>query len=149
MINNFEDLNLIDPILKSLKENGYSKPTPVQTESIPNIFNGKDILALAQTGTGKTGAFTIPILQDLQISKETSGYKGIQALILTPTRELATQVNSNIETYGKYTDLNATAVFGGIPRKVQIDYLSRDIDILTATPGRLLDLIDKGFVNLS
>lgn len=141
----FENLKLIEPILKALKEEGYSTPTPIQEKSIPTLLLGKDLLGCAQTGTGKTAAFSIPILQKLY---KTDNRQGIKALILTPTRELAIQIGECFEAYGKYTGLRHTVIFGGVGQKPQTDELKRGIQILVATPGRLLDLINQGFINL-
>lgn len=141
----FENLDLIEPILKALKEEGYSSPTPIQEQSIPILLQGKDLLGCAQTGTGKTAAFSIPILQKLY---KTDHRKGIKALILTPTRELAIQIGESFEAYGKYTGLKHAVIFGGVGQKPQTDALHNGVQILVATPGRLLDLISQGFVNL-
>lgn len=145
----FEKLNLIEPIQRALKTEGYTKPTPIQEQSIPIILKRKDLLGCAQTGTGKTAAFAIPILQILkeeQISGK--GQKKIKSLILTPTRELAIQIGESFTAYGKHTGLKHTVIFGGVAQKVQTDALKAGIDILIATPGRLLDLINQGHVNL-
>lgn len=141
----FENLDLIEPILKALQEEGYSSPTPIQEQSIPILLQGKDLLGCAQTGTGKTAAFSIPILQKLY---KTDHRKGIKALILTPTRELAIQIGESFEAYGKYTGLKHAVIFGGVGQKPQTDALHNGVQILIATPGRLLDLISQGFVNL-
>lgn len=145
----FQNLNLIDELLQSLSEEGYTMPTEIQCQAIPLILSGKDIIACAQTGTGKSAAFCLPLLQQLHLEKLRDGHTEVKALILAPTRELAVQISDSFAVYGRHTSLNHTAIFGGIPRKVQIDYLSRNIDILIATPGRLLDLVEKGFVSLS
>lgn len=141
----FENLKLIEPILKALKEEGYSTPTPIQEKSIPILLQGKDLLGCAQTGTGKTAAFSIPILQKLY---RTDNRKGIKALILTPTRELAIQIGESFDAYGKYTGLRHTVIFGGVGQKPQTDELNRGVQILIATPGRLQDLINQGFIKL-
>lgn len=141
----FENLNLIEPLLKALKQEGYTSPTPIQEQSIPILLQGKDLLGCAQTGTGKTAAFSIPILQMLY---KTDRNKGIKALILTPTRELAIQIGDSFEAYGKYTGLKHTVIFGGVGQKPQTDALKNGVQILVATPGRLLDLINQGFVSL-
>lgn len=145
----FEQLQLSESLLKAISEKGYTHPTPIQSKAIPMILTGKDLIACAQTGTGKSAAFALPIIHKLATRKEQNGYQGIRALILAPTRELATQIEESFASYAAYVSLNHTAIFGGIPRKVQIDYLSREIDILVATPGRLLDLQEKGFINLA
>ena len=141
----FENLKLIEPILRALQEEGYSTPTPIQEKSIPILLLGKDLLGCAQTGTGKTAAFSIPILQKLY---KTDNRQGIKALILTPTRELAIQIGESFEAYGRYTGLKHTVIFGGVGQKPQTDDLKRGIQILVATPGRLQDLVNQGFINL-
>ena len=145
----FKELGIIEPILKALKQQGYTHPTPIQEQAIPILLNRKDLLGCAQTGTGKTAAFTIPILQHLYNSKE--DYKGkrkIRSLIITPTRELAIQIDESIKTYGKYTGIKNTVIFGGVKQGAQTDALRRGVDILVATPGRLLDLISQGYISL-
>ena len=127
----FENLNLIEPILKALQEEGYSTPTPIQEKSIPILLQGKDLLGCAQTGTGKTAAFSIPILQKLY---KTDNRKSIKALILTPTRELAIQIGESFSAYGKYTGLRHAVIFGGVGQKPQTDELKRGVQILVATP---------------
>lgn len=144
----FKDLDLITPLAQALEEQKYTAPTDIQLQAIPVILRGSDLVACAQTGTGKSAAFCLPLLQQLHIDKTDNGHTGIRALILAPTRELATQIDESLAAYGRHTCLNHTAIFGGIPRKVQIDHLSRDIDVLVATPGRLLDLVDKGIISL-
>ncbi len=141
----FEQLNVITPILKALENEGYTSPTPIQEQSIPIVLLGKDLLGCAQTGTGKTAAFSIPILQKLY---KTDKNKGIKALVLTPTRELAIQIGESFTSYGKFTGVRHTVVFGGVPQKSQTDALRRGADVLIATPGRLLDLINQGFISL-
>lgn len=141
----FKNLNLIQPILKALQEEGYSTPTPIQEKSIPILLQGKDLLGCAQTGTGKTAAFSIPILQKLY---KTDNRKSIKALILTPTRELAIQIGESFGAYGKYTGLRHAVIFGGVGQKPQTDELKRGVQILIATPGRLQDLVNQGFVSL-
>ena len=136
---------MIEPILKALKEEGYSSPTPIQEQSIPILLQGKDLLGCAQTGTGKTAAFSIPILQKLY---KTDHRKGIKAWILTPTRELAIQIGECFEAYGKYPGLKHTVIFGGVGQKPQTDALRNGVQILVATPGRLLDLITQGYISL-
>lgn len=141
----FKQLDLIEPILKAVEEEGYTSPTPIQEQAIPIILQDKDLLGCAQTGTGKTAAFAIPIIQKLYRAGKN---RGIKALILTPTRELAIQIGENVETYGKYTGIRHTVIFGGVTQKSQTDALKRGVDILIATPGRLLDLIGQGFISL-
>ena len=145
----FKDLKIIEPILKALQEEGYTHPTPIQEQAIPILFHRKDLLGCAQTGTGKTAAFTIPILQHLYNSKgDSKGKRKIKSLIVTPTRELAIQINESITSYGKYTGLKNVVIFGGVKQGGQTDALRRGTDILVATPGRLLDLISQGFISL-
>jgi len=141
----FEQLDLINPILKALQEEGYTSPTPIQEQSIPIVLKGKDLLGCAQTGTGKTAAFSIPILQKLYKSEKN---RGIKALVLTPTRELAIQIDESFNAYGRFTGVRHTVIFGGVPQKSQTDALRRGVDVLIATPGRLLDLINQGFISL-
>ncbi|MFC5871575.1 ATP-dependent RNA helicase RhlE [Chryseobacterium arachidis] len=142
---NFTDLNLIEPIAKAIQEQGYTNPTPIQEKSIPEIIQGKDFLGCAQTGTGKTAAFAIPILQNLSKNKPSNH---IKALILTPTRELAIQIEENIQAYGKYLPLKHLVIFGGVKQGNQEAALRKGIDILVATPGRLLDFIAQGIISL-
>ncbi len=144
----FEDLKLIEPILKALKEENYSEPTSIQEQAIPHILQNKDVLGSAQTGTGKTAAFAIPILQHLVRDRNTNGRRSIQALIITPTRELAIQIAESFSTYGRYTGIRNTVIFGGVSQKAQTDALRRGVDVLVATPGRLLDLMNQGHVSL-
>ena len=144
----FENLNLIEPILKALEKEGYTNPTPIQEESIPIVLDGFDLLGCAQTGTGKTAAFSIPIIQHLHKNAKRGGKKGIKALILTPTRELAIQIGESFYSYGRFTELTHAVIFGGVSQKPQTDALRSGIDILVATPGRLIDLINQGHVDL-
>ncbi|WP_183576963.1 DEAD/DEAH box helicase [Mucilaginibacter sp. X5P1] len=145
----FENLNLIEPILRALKTEGYTTPTPIQEQSIPIILQSKDLLGCAQTGTGKTAAFAIPILQLLyQDRLQHKEQKTIKALILTPTRELAIQIAESFAAYGKHTGLKHLVVFGGVSQNPQVDSLRRGVDILVATPGRLLDLMNQKYVHL-
>jgi ATP-dependent RNA helicase RhlE len=145
----FQELDLIEPILKALQTEGYTQPTPIQEQSIPSILQGKDLLGCAQTGTGKTAAFAIPMLQLLSKPHEnTKVHKAIKALILTPTRELAIQIEESFKAYGKNLPLRHLVIFGGVGQKAQTDALHRGVDILVATPGRLLDLMNQGFINL-
>ncbi|MDH4465752.1 MAG: DEAD/DEAH box helicase [Acidovorax sp.] len=148
----FDELNLAPAILKAVHETGYETPTPIQAQAIPAVLEGHDLLAGAQTGTGKTAAFTLPMLHRLSqgtAPKNKFGGKGIRALVLTPTRELAAQVEESVREYGKYLDINSTVVFGGVGMNPQIDRIKRGVDILVATPGRLLDLQQQGFMDLS
>ncbi len=145
----FEKLNLIEPILRALKHEGYTTPTPIQAQSIPILLQGKDLLGCAQTGTGKTAAFAIPILQLLHEKNiHETGQKTIKALIMTPTRELAIQIDESFAAYGKHTNLKHAVIFGGVSQLAQTDKLRRGVDILVATPGRLLDLMAQGFISL-
>ncbi len=146
----FEQLNLIEPILKALNEEGYTNPTPIQAQTIPYLLDKKDVLGCAQTGTGKTAAFAIPILQLLHQNRTSySGKRIIKSLIVTPTRELAIQIGESFDAYGKHTGIINTVIFGGVPQNPQTNRLNNGVDVLIATPGRLLDLIAQGFINLS
>lgn len=146
----FEDLNIIEPISKALKREGYSKPTPIQERAIPAILEGRDIEGCAQTGTGKTAAFAVPVLQRLYNQKKNEkGTRTIKALVLAPTRELAIQIGESFIAYGKFTALRSTVIFGGVSQKPQTDALKAGVDILIATPGRLLDLIQQNFISLN
>lgn len=145
----FTKLHLIDPILKALEAEGYQSPTPIQAQSIPYVLEGRDLLGCAQTGTGKTAAFAIPILQLLYKQKqEERGPRKIKTLILTPTRELAIQIDESFAAYGKHTGLSHAIIFGGVSQLPQVNILRKGIDILVATPGRLLDLISQGYIDL-
>lgn len=144
----FEDLGLVPPILKALKAKGYTHPTPIQQQSIPILLEGKDLLGCAQTGTGKTAAFAIPILQHLYHDGREKGPRKVKALVVTPTRELAIQIDENFSAYGKHTGIRNTVIFGGVKQGPQVNALRRGVDILVATPGRLLDLIGQGFISL-
>ncbi|MDD4237638.1 MAG: DEAD/DEAH box helicase [Desulfotomaculaceae bacterium] len=145
----FDKLNLISPILEALKTEGYTIPTLIQERAIPPLLEGKDLIGCAQTGTGKTAAFAIPILQILSEEKRNlKAPKTITALILTPTRELAVQIGESFTAYGRYLGLKNTVIFGGVPQKSQTDALKEGVDILIATPGRLLDLINQKYINL-
>ncbi len=146
----FQDLQLIAPIQNALTEQGYTTPTPIQAEAIPMVLAGKDVLGCAQTGTGKTAAFAIPILQLLKKSTENrKGKRKIKSLILTPTRELAIQIEESFVAYGSQLDLVCTVIFGGVKQNKQVDILHNGVDILVATPGRLLDLIGQRIIQLS
>jgi ATP-dependent RNA helicase RhlE len=147
----FTDLRIIKPILDALNDEGYTKPTPIQHGAIPHILAGKDLLGCAQTGTGKTAAFAIPMLQLLAKPKTmvSSGHRPIRALILTPTRELAIQIQESFNAYGKNLRIKNLVVFGGVNQNPQTDALKRGVDVLVATPGRLLDLISQGFIRLN
>ncbi len=146
----FKDLGLIEPLLNALQTEGYTSPTPIQQKAIPVLLKENDLLACAQTGTGKTAAFALPILQLMYTDKNTSAKPGqIQALILTPTRELAVQIDESFKAYGKFTGLRSLVVFGGVHQRSQTDALRKGVDILIATPGRLLDLMTQGYIRLN
>lgn len=144
----FESLNIIEPILKAIKEEGYTIPTPIQVQAIPIVLQGTDLIGCAQTGTGKTAAFAVPILQLLSRNKQFHRKKKIRSLIVTPTRELAIQIEESFKAYGRHTGLTCTVVFGGVNQNPQVSALRTGVDILVATPGRLLDLMNQGFISL-
>jgi ATP-dependent RNA helicase RhlE len=144
----FNSLGLSDALLKAISKKGYSTPSPIQQKAIPPILEGKDVLASAQTGTGKTAGFTLPILQLLSLGKHLS-HRPIRALILTPTRELAAQILANIKEYSEFVDLRSAVIFGGVNQNPQVAQLRQGVDILVATPGRLIDLQNQGLVSLS
>jgi ATP-dependent RNA helicase RhlE len=145
----FQKLALIEPILKALTDEGYTTPTPIQQQSIPLVLERRDLLGCAQTGTGKTAAFAIPILQILHEEKhQETGRKQIKVLILTPTRELAIQIDESFAAYGRYTGLTHAVIFGGVSQVPQVNQLRQGVDILVATPGRLLDLMSQGYIGL-
>ena len=145
----FEKLHLIAPILKAVKEKGYVNPTPIQQKAIPIILEGKDLLGCAQTGTGKTAAFAIPMLQLLHQEREAGRWsRGIKALVLTPTRELASQIEESFREYGRGLGLRHTVVFGGVKQFGQVRRIRAGVDVLIATPGRLQDLMNQGVVKL-
>ena len=143
----FKDLGLTDPLLKAIGDKNYANPSPIQEKSIPLILQGCDILASAQTGTGKTAGFAIPMIQILTKSNN-SGHKKIRALILTPTRELAAQVLEDVQSYSKYVNIKSTVIFGGVNQNPQVLALKQGVDILVATPGRLMDLQQQGHLSL-
>ena len=145
----FSDLKIIEPILKALRTEGYEKPTPIQEQAIPIVLDRKDLLGCAQTGTGKTAAFAIPILQilDAEKNQDPRAPRKVKALILTPTRELAIQINESFAAYGKYTNLRQTVVFGGVSQHGQVESLRRGVDIVIATPGRLMDLFNQRLIS--
>ena len=146
----FQDLNLIEPILRALKTEGYSEPTPIQEQAIPPMLEGRDLLGSAQTGTGKTAAFALPIIQQLYNDRNSAAGRSrdVKALILTPTRELAIQIGESFAAYGRFTGIRGTVVYGGVAIRPQADALRRGVDILVATPGRLLDLMNQRIVSL-
>ena len=143
----FEDLSLIQPLQQAVADANYTTPSPIQEKAIPPVLSGRDLLACAQTGTGKTAAFALPILQLLK-ARPPRQKKAIRTLILTPTRELALQIQESFETYGKYLSLHSTVIFGGVGQAPQVEALRRGVDILVATPGRLNDLIGQGHIKL-
>lgn len=145
----FKSLEIIAPILRALEESGYETPTPIQLKAIPAALSGKDVLGLAQTGTGKTAAFAVPTLQMLAAHKGNTGKRVIRSLILTPTRELAVQIFESFKQYGKHLPLRSTVVYGGVGQGNQVRALRSGVDIVIATPGRLADLINQGYINLS
>ncbi|RLA69314.1 MAG: ATP-dependent RNA helicase RhlE, partial [Epsilonproteobacteria bacterium] len=145
----FTTLGLSKPILRAIAEQGYTQPTPIQKQAIPVVLEGKDILAGAQTGTGKTAGFTLPLLQLLSERPLKGKKPHVRALILTPTRELAAQVAESVETYGKYLPYKSTVIFGGVSINPQITKLRKGIDIVIATPGRLLDHANQRTIDLS
>ena len=144
----FKQLSLIDPLLKAITETGYTHPTAIQQKAIPIVLKGDDLIGCAQTGTGKTAAFALPLLQRLEESKTAGKVVPIRALILTPTRELAIQIGDNINLYRKYLKLNYCTIFGGVSQEKQVKEIKRGVDILVATPGRLLDLMNQKIVSL-
>lgn len=145
----FTELKLIDPLLRAVAAEGYAEPTPIQAQAIPHILTGKDVVGCAQTGTGKTAAFALPILQRLTGAPSRQASGAIRALILSPTRELATQIGDSFATYGRHLPLKHTVVFGGVGQQPQVQALRRGVDVLVATPGRLLDLMGQGIVRLN
>ena len=145
----FAELNLIEPIRRAIKEKKYENPTPIQAQAIPHLLNGRDVMGCAQTGTGKTAAFALPVLQHLAAQKPPKGKRPVRALILSPTRELASQIGESFEAYGKYLPMRHTTMFGGTSAKRQIRAMNKGVDILVACPGRLLDLHGRGHVDLT
>ena len=144
----FDELGLSKKLLSAVEEEGYSNPTPVQEQSIPPLLAGRDVLGVAQTGTGKTAAFALPVLQIMSRSRP-QGKRMIRALVLSPTRELAAQINERFSAYGENLDLRHRVIFGGVSQKPQVRDLQRGLDILIATPGRLLDLINQRYIDIS
>jgi ATP-dependent RNA helicase RhlE len=145
----FSELKIIKPLIVALDKMGYNEPTPIQQQAIPHILEGKDIFGCAQTGTGKTAAFALPILQMLETKKVAVPQRTIKALVLAPTRELALQISESFTSYSKNVTLSHTTVFGGVSQNLQVKDLRKGVDILIATPGRLLDLMDQGFIKLN
>ncbi|MEJ6583355.1 MAG: DEAD/DEAH box helicase [Crocinitomicaceae bacterium] len=145
----FKELGIIEPVLKALEEQGYTQPTPIQAQSIPILLKGDDLLGCAQTGTGKTAAFSIPIIQQLvEAGIDTKGKRRVKALVVTPTRELAIQIGDSFKAYSKHTPVKNTVIFGGVKQGSQTNALRAGVDVLVATPGRLLDLMQQGFITL-
>ena len=146
----FFELDLIEPLLDAVEAQGYTEPTPIQAQAIPPLLEGRDVLGCAQTGTGKTAAFTLPVLQHIEESSygQAPGKRPIRALILTPTRELAAQIGENISQYSQFMHISHTVIFGGVKQGAQVRRLQKGVDILVATPGRLLDLIGQGYIQL-
>ncbi len=145
----FQDLQLIKPLLRAIEEKGYEVPTPIQQQAIPPVLQGRDLLGCAQTGTGKTAAFTLPILQLLAAEPSPKGRRPIRALVLTPTRELAIQIDECCRDYARYTTLRHCVIFGGVGQQPQVNAIQRGVDLLIATPGRLIDLIGQGHISLA
>ena len=144
----FQDLRLSEPLLRAIGEKGYTDPTPIQQQAIPPVLKGRDLQGCAQTGTGKTAAFTLPMLQLLAAEPAPKGRRPIRALVLTPTRELAIQIDECCRDYARYTPIRHCVIFGGVNQRPQVDALQKGVDLLVATPGRLLDLIGQGYVTL-
>jgi ATP-dependent RNA helicase RhlE len=144
----FGNLNIIDPLCRALAKEGYTAPTPIQTLAIPHLLNGKDLMGIAQTGTGKTAAFVLPILQKISQQRKAALPGVPRALIVAPTRELAAQIDQSFATYGQFLRFRHTAIFGGVRQGPQVKMLSQGVDVLVATPGRLLDLMNQGYVML-
>jgi ATP-dependent RNA helicase RhlE len=144
----FGNLNIIDPLCRALAKEGYTAPTPIQTLAIPHLLNGKDLMGIAQTGTGKTAAFVLPILQKISEQRKAALPGVPRALIIAPTRELAAQIDQSFATYGQFLRFRHTVIFGGVRQGPQVKMLSQGVDILVATPGRLLDLMNQGYVML-
>ncbi len=144
----FTDLDLDEPLLRAVREAGYTEPTPIQAQAIPPLLEGRDVLGCAQTGTGKTAAFALPVLQHLADEGRAPGKRHIRALVLSPTRELAAQIGDSFTTYGRFLDIRHTVIFGGVKQGAQVAALRKGVDVLVATPGRLLDLMGQGIVHL-
>ncbi|HEX3053898.1 MAG TPA: DEAD/DEAH box helicase [Aggregatilineaceae bacterium] len=143
----FNELQLIEPLLRAVRAEGYTQPSPIQVQAIPPVLAGHDLLGCAQTGTGKTAAFALPILQHL-VTHKAQGARHLRVLVLTPTRELASQIGESFSVYGQYTSIRQVTIYGGVNQNPQVDRLRRGADVLVATPGRLLDLIDQGYISL-
>ena len=147
-ISHFSELGLAKPIQRSLDEKKYQNPTPIQSKAIPELMNGRDVLGIVQTGTGKTAAFALPILHKLYKNRKNVGSISPRALILAPTRELAIQIGRECKAYGKYLHLRQALIYGGVSQKPQVKALDRGVDIVIATPGRLLDLMNQKCLRL-
>lgn len=146
----FKELHLINPIQEALIDLGYETPTPIQEQAIPEVLKGQDLVACAQTGTGKTGAFAIPIINYIhKVVGSAKKAKKIRTLVITPTRELAHQIADSFDNYSKYTNIKSMVIYGGVSQNPQVDQLKKGVDVLIATPGRLLDLYKQGFINLN
>jgi ATP-dependent RNA helicase RhlE len=145
----FQDLSLIEPLLRAVRAEGYDTPTPIQEQAIPHVLAGRDLIGCAQTGTGKTAAFALPILQHLMQTPAPNNRRGIRVLVLSPTRELASQIADGFKAYGRHTGVRPLVIFGGVGQQPQVDALRRGPDVLVATPGRLLDLMNQGYVKLN
>ena len=143
----FKSLGLSEPLLRAISKKGYETPSPIQAKAIPPVLDGKDVLASAQTGTGKTAGFTLPLLHNLT-KQQSQRHRPIRALILTPTRELAAQVYTNVKEYSEFLDLRSAVIFGGVNQKPQVATIKNGIDVLVATPGRLIDLENQGLLSL-
>ena len=146
--NTFEELQLLEPILRAIREQGYQVPTPIQAKAIPHLLEGRDLLGIAQTGTGKTAAFALPILDFLARNPRPPVSRKPSVLVLTPTRELASQISESFRIYGQHLDVRHAVVFGGVGQNPQVRSLRRGIDVLVATPGRLIDLMEQGHIDL-
>jgi ATP-dependent RNA helicase RhlE len=147
-VTSFSELELIEPLQRAIRAKNYTTPTPIQAKAIPHLLQGRDLLGTAQTGTGKTAAFALPILQRLAASPRAAGGRACRALVLTPTRELAAQIEASFADYGRHLRLSRAVIFGGVGQGPQVKVMARGVDILIATPGRLLDLMTQGFVRL-
>jgi ATP-dependent RNA helicase RhlE len=148
-LKNFQELDLIEPIQRAIAAQNYTTPTPIQAQSIPHLLEGRDMLGCAQTGTGKTAAFALPVLQRLHETSTNSKQRKIRAIVLSPTRELAGQIQKSFDTYGRHLSLRSTVIYGGVSEKRQIRDLKKGVDIVVACPGRFLDLLGRGFIDLS
>ncbi|WP_179351709.1 DEAD/DEAH box helicase [Winogradskyella vidalii] len=144
----FKSLGLSEPILKAIQKKGYETPSPIQAKAIPSVLEGKDVLASAQTGTGKTAGFTLPMLHNLTTNGSEQRHRPIRALVLTPTRELAAQVHANVKEYSEFLNIRSTVIFGGVNQKPQVATIKQGVDVLVATPGRLIDLENQGLLSL-